>query len=94
MPEPKVRFKRDDGSSYPTWKEYSISDLFTKIGNKNKDGQNTNVITIQLSLDLYPQRDYFDKDIAVEGNTGNYTIIQTGISFIIPESHHMHRGTV
>ncbi len=78
MPEPKVRFKRDDGSSYPAWKDYSISDLFTKIGNKNKDGQNTNVITNSAEFGLIPQRDYFDKDIAVEGNTGNYTIIQTG----------------
>ena len=78
MPEPKVRFKRDDGSSYPAWKDYSISDLFTKIGNKNKDSQNTNVITNSAEFGLIPQRDYFDKDIAVEGNTGNYTIIQTG----------------
>lgn len=78
MAEPKVRFKRDDGSSYPAWKEYSISDLFTKIGNKNKDGKNTNVITNSAEFGLIPQREYFDKDIAVEGNTGNYTIIQTG----------------
>ena len=78
MPEPKVRFKRDDGSSYPSWKEYAITDLFTKISNKNKDGQNTNVITNSAEFGLIPQRDYFDKDIAVEGNTGNYTIIQTG----------------
>ena len=78
MPEPKVRFMKDDGSRYPAWKEYSISDLFTKIGNKNKDGQNTNVITNSAEFGLIPQRDYFDKDIAVEGNTGNYTIIQTG----------------
>ena len=78
MAEPKVRFKRDDGSSYPAWREYSISDLFTKIGDKNKDGQNTNVITNSAEFGLIPQRDYFDKDIAVEGNTGNYTIIQTG----------------
>ena len=78
MPEPKVRFMKDDGSRYPAWKEYSISDLFMKIGNKNKDGQNTNVITNSAEFGLIPQRDYFDKDIAVEGNTGNYTIIQTG----------------
>ena len=78
MAEPKVRFRKDDGSSYPAWKEYPISDLFTKVGNKNKDGQNTNVITNSAEFGLIPQRDYFDKDIAVEGNTGNYTIIQTG----------------
>lgn len=78
MAEPKIRFSQDDGSFYPEWKEYSISDLFTKNGNKNKDGQNTNVITNSAEFGLIPQRDYFDKDIAVEGNTGNYTIIQTG----------------
>ena len=78
MPEPKVRFKREDGSSYPDWREYSISDLFSKIGSKNKDGRNTNVITNSAEFGLIPQRDYFEKDIAVEGNTGNYTIIKTG----------------
>ena len=78
MAEPKVRFKRDDGSSYPEWEEYSISDLFSKIGTKNKNGKNTNVITNSAEFGLIPQRDYFDKDIAVEGRTDNYTVIQTG----------------
>ena len=78
MAEPKVRFKRDDGSSYPSWIEYSISDLFTKIGTKNKNCENTNVITNSAEFGLIPQRDYFDKDIAVEGKTDNYTIIQAG----------------
>lgn len=78
MTEPKVRFRREDGSSYPEWKEYTISDLFSKIRTKNKNGKNTNVITNSAELGLIPQRDYFDKDIAVEGRTDNYTVIQAG----------------
>lgn len=78
MAEPGVRFKQDDGSSFPKWKEYTISDLFSKIGAKNINGKNTNVITNSAEFGLIPQRDYFDKDIAVEGRTDNYTVIQTG----------------
>lgn len=78
MAEPKVRFKQKDGSSYPTWIDYSIADLFDKVGKKNKNCQNTNVITNSAEFGLIPQRDYFDKDIAVEGKTDNYTIIQKG----------------
>lgn len=78
MAEPKVRFKQKDGSSYPTWSDYSIADLFDKVGIKNKDCQNTNVITNSAEFGLIPQRDYFDKDIAVEGKTDNYTIIRKG----------------
>ena len=78
MAEPKVRFKKDDGSNYPAWGKYSISDLFTKVGTKNKNCENSNVITNSAEYGLIPQRDYFDKDIAVEGKTDNYTIIQLG----------------
>ncbi len=78
MAEPGVRFKQDDGSSFPKWKEYTISDLFSKIGAKNINGKNTNVITNSAEFGLIPQRDFFDKDIAVEGRTDNYTVIQTG----------------
>ena len=78
MAEPGVRFKQDDGSSFPKWKEYTISDLFSKIGAKNINGKNTNVITNSAEFGLIPQRDFFDKDIAVEGRTDNYTVIQVG----------------
>ena len=78
MAEPKIRFKQDNGSCFPVWKEYSISDLFIKILAKNKNCENTNVITNSAEFGLISQCDYFDKDIAVKGKTDNYTIIQTG----------------
>lgn len=30
MAEPSLRFKRDDGSSYPEWKEYALADIMTE----------------------------------------------------------------
>lgn len=35
MIEPKIRFKRDDGSSFPDWKRMSMSDIFKEIIDKN-----------------------------------------------------------
>ena len=37
-----------------------------------------NVITNSAEYGLIPQRDFFDKDIAVDGNTANYYIIKNG----------------
>ena len=50
MAEPKIRFRRDDGSSYPTWKNYCIDDLFYKIGTRNKD----NILFIDASKEYKP----------------------------------------
>ena len=78
MNEPKLRFKADDGSLFPEWEKKKISDIFSKVKEKNKDGQNQNVITNSAEFGLINQRDFFDKDIAVDGKTENYTVIKTG----------------
>ena len=78
MNEPKLRFKADDGSQFPDWEEKKIGDIFSKVKDKNKDGQNQNVITNSAEFGLINQRDFFDKDIAVDGKTENYTVIKTG----------------
>ena len=78
MNEPKLRFKADDGSQFPDWEEKKVGDIFSKVKDKNKDGQNQNVITNSAEFGLINQRDFFDKDIAVDGKTENYTIIKTG----------------
>ena len=74
MNEPKLRFKADDGSEFPDWEEKKVANLFSKI----KDGKIQNVITNSAEFGLINQRDFFDKDIAVDGKTENYTIIKTG----------------
>lgn len=35
MIEPKLRFKADDGSQFPDWKEKKIGDLFYKVNERN-----------------------------------------------------------
>ena len=43
-----------------------------------RTGKIKNVITNSAEYGLIPQREFFDKDIAVEGNTSNYYVIETG----------------
>lgn len=74
----RLRFKADDGSPFPDWKEKKIVDIFFRVKDKNKDGQNQNIITNSAEFGLINQRDFFDKDIAVDGKTENYTVIKTG----------------
>lgn len=78
MNEPKLRFKADDGSEFPDWEEKKVANLFSKIKEKNKDGKIQNVITNSAEFGLINQRDFFDKDIAIDGKTENYTTIKTG----------------
>lgn len=37
MAEPKIRFRRDDGSSYPAWNNKCFGDLFKKNNERNGD---------------------------------------------------------
>ena len=57
------------------YKELTVGDVFMKVNRRNKDGVVKNVITNSAEFGLIPQRDFFDKDIAVDGNTENYYII-------------------
>ena len=56
----------------------TVGDVFTKANKRNSDGRVKNVITNSAEYGLIPQRDFFDEDIAVDGNTNNYFIIQKG----------------
>ena len=74
----KIKFKAADGSQFENWEEFVVEDLFDKIKLTNKAGKNKNVITNSAVEGLIPQRDFFEKDIAVDGNTEKYTIIHKG----------------
>lgn len=74
----RLRFKDNNGQPFEAPDELTIHDLFDKVKTANKDGSNKNVITNSAEHGLIPQREFFDKDIAVEGNTNKYTIIHDG----------------
>lgn len=75
---PKLRFKKNNGELYENPDELTIADIFDKVKKTNKDCSNSNVITNSAQFGLIPQRDFFDKDIAVEGNTDKYIVIHKG----------------
>ena len=55
-----------------------LSDIFKKASRRNSNGEIKNVITKSAEHGLIPQMDFFDKYIAVDGNTGNYYVIEYG----------------
>ena len=60
------------------WTCVQLGDIFKKVSRRNTDGVIKNVITNSAEYGLIPQRDFFDKDIAVDGNTANYYVIENG----------------
>ena len=66
------------GDSVKEWKTVELRDLFTKVARRNRDGKVKNVITNSAEFGLIPQKDFFDKSIAVDGSTDGYYVIRTG----------------
>ena len=70
-------FRRSHGQTESQqWQQVSLGDIFKKVSRRNTDGKIKNVITNSAEYGLIPQRDFFDKDIAVEGNTENHYVIE------------------
>ena len=60
------------------WTRVQLGDIFKKVSRRNTNSFVKNVITNSAEYGLIPQRDFFDKDIAVDGNTANYYVIEEG----------------
>ena len=65
-------------SSQDGWNTVKLGTIFKKVSRRNINGGVKNVITNSAEYGLIPQRDFFDKDIAVDGNTSNYFVIDEG----------------
>ena len=71
-------FRIGDNSRNSHWTTVRLGDVFKKVSRRNSTGECKNVITNSAEYGLIPQREFFDKDIAVDGNTANYYVIQKG----------------
>ena len=71
-------WRQDMGKYAEEWDAVELRDLFSKVARRNRDGKVKNVITNSAEFGLIPQRDFFDKSIAVDGNTDGYYVIRTG----------------
>lgn len=68
---PKLRFPGFSG----VWEEKRLGEIFSNKIKRNKDGSGVDVLTNSATQGIVNQRDYFDKDIAVQGNLENYYIV-------------------
>ena len=86
MAEPKVRFKRDDGSSYPAWEYIPFGDIYKKVIEKNdlSFGRDKMISVANMYFKESDSRDVLDDDymktynimrlgdIAFEGNKSKF----------------------
>ena len=77
MAEPSIRFKRDDGSCYPEWKEVRLGDVASRVTRKNMNNETDRPLTIASIEGLVDQRTYFGKTVASKDMSG-YFLLKNG----------------
>lgn len=73
---PRLRFPEFRGAG--EWQEVPLKELANRCIEKNRNGKLTRVLTNSAEHGVVDQRDYFDKDIAVQGNLEGYFIVKKG----------------
>jgi type I restriction enzyme S subunit len=69
----QIRFKGDDGKTFPDWEEKHFGNVFGRIVSKNKDN-NQNVLTISAQKGLISQLEYFNKSVSAKDVSGYYLL--------------------
>ncbi len=72
----KIRFTQDDGSAFPDWVNKKLCDISSHVNVRNKSDHADQVLTNSAVHGILPQSDFFDKDIAVQGNLSNYYVVE------------------
>ena len=70
----EVRFKREDGTSYPEWTKQKLSAVSSRVTRKNKGNITDIPLTIASLYGLVDQREYFKKKIASQNMEGYYLL--------------------
>lgn len=73
---PKLRFPKFQDAG--EWKEAKLKNLAKRVTCRNKDSKETRVLTNSAEHGVMDQRDYFDKDIANQGNLDSYFVVEFG----------------
>ncbi|MEN7461136.1 restriction endonuclease subunit S [Pantoea dispersa] len=73
---PKLRFPEFLGEA--EWKFVPLNKLAKRCTQKNRSGAITRVLTNSAEHGVVDQRDYFDKDIATQGNLESYYVVKKG----------------
>ena len=73
---PRLRFPEFRSAS--EWKFVPLNRLATRGRQKNRDEEIDRVLTNSAEFGVIDQRDYFDKDIAIQGKLENYFVVELG----------------
>lgn len=73
---PKLRFPEFRGAG--EWQLVPLSRLATCAKQKNRDEKIARVLTNSAEFGVMDQRDFFDKDIATQGNLESYFVVELG----------------
>ena len=77
MHEPKVRFKRDDGSSYPAWTVGKLGDITEKVDRKAPKESTAPVMMVSQGNGFIYQADKYSRENAGQ-ILKNYTLLKQG----------------
>jgi len=75
MPEPKVRFKRDDGSSYPAWERKRLGEITKQVTLRNGMNDCYPVYSVNNQKGFIPQRDQFEEREVASADRTNYKVV-------------------
>ena len=73
---PKLRFP--EFREAVGWQLVPLSQLATRAKQKNRDEEIARVLTNSAEFGVLDQRDFFDKDIATQGNLESYFVVELG----------------
>lgn len=71
----EIRFKNDNGDSFPEWETKKLKEVFKRSILKNKKNEINLVLTNSATRGIVSQKKYFDKEIANQKNLAGYYIV-------------------
>ena len=71
---PEIRFRQEDGTEFPAWEKYHLSDIVTRITRKNTGNQTRRPLTISAQDGLVDQNVFFTKQIASKDMSGYFLL--------------------
>jgi type I restriction enzyme S subunit len=74
----ELRFSPATGEDFPEWDTVPLSHCASRLTSRNRDHAVLDVLTNSAAHGVTRQRDFFEKDIAVQGNLANYLIVPEG----------------
>ncbi len=90
----QLRFKDDEGNSYPDWEEKYLNQFVNRITRKNESLESNLPLTISAQFGLVDQGTFFNKKVASENLKGYYLILNGEFAYNKSYSKGFPFGTI